>query len=61
MQQIIRKGKFLALLRNGAYDVYRNDTYLFTITSAGEIIIASSSILNEILNQFRDERDNNEG
>jgi hypothetical protein len=61
MQQQIKKGKFLALLRNVAYDVFHNDTYLFTITSRSEIIIANSSFLNEVLNQFRDERDNNKG
>lgn len=61
MKQQIKKGKFLALLRNGAYDVYHNDTYIFTITSKSALVLVNSDILNEISKQFRDERDNNKG
>ena len=61
MKQIIKKGKFLALLRNGAYDVYHNDTYLFTITSKSGLVLVNSDIVKEISKQFKDERNNNKG
>ena len=59
MEQQIKKGKFLALLRNGKYDVYHNDKFLFTISAHSALLIVKSDILNEISKQFRDERDNN--
>lgn len=59
MEQIIKKGKFLALLREGAYDVYHNNVYIFTISAKTALVITSSDILNEISKQFRDERVDN--
>ena len=53
MEQVIKKGKFIALLRNGNYDVYHKERYLFTISAQSALIVESSEILKEISKQFK--------
>lgn len=53
MQQTIKKGKFLALLRDGNYDVYHKERYLFTISAQSALILENSDILKEISKQFK--------
>lgn len=53
MKQVIKKGKFIAILRDGVYDVYSKDKYIFTISPKSALLLVSSDILKEISNEFK--------